>query len=355
MKIALLNLPFDNNYGGNLQRYALYTALTRMGYDITYIYLCRIPKLKWYLKPYSYTKRIILHYFLGRNIHLNEEKYVTDIFLQKNEDAYGFMHKYMKHTSPCYGVKDIVKECNSKFDAYVVGSDQVWRPVMARYIGVENYFLKFTKNENVKRIAYAVSLGTDKVEFSPHLINRLSAYYSNFDKVSVREDSALDILKTIQMTNPQPEHLLDPTFLLEAIDYETIITQGNTYNKTEGKIFCYILDMTEEKSQIIKKKARKLRTGVVIHRLDKDFTTIPQWLANIRDAKYVITDSYHGLVFSIIFKKEYLCLYNTSRGNSRFESLFRLLSINNQNNEIDYTKLELLKQRSVLFLSNISK
>ena len=75
MKIALLNLPYDNNYGGNLQRYALMKVLQDMGHEVTHVNLRFSYHLPWYKKPFSYTKRLILKYILGKGIKINQERF----------------------------------------------------------------------------------------------------------------------------------------------------------------------------------------------------------------------------------------------------------------------------------------
>ena len=171
MKIALLNLPYDNNYGGNLQRYALMKVLQDMGHDVTHLNLRFHYHLPWYKVPYSYTKRIILKYVLGRDVRINQEKYSREQYQERCAITESFYQKYIKHTEPLYKLSELKKYTD--FDAYVVGSDQVWRKKIAnKYL--PTMFLDFLpKDSKAKRIAYGVSLGVAENELSEEEIKYL--------------------------------------------------------------------------------------------------------------------------------------------------------------------------------------
>lgn len=359
MKIALLNLPFDNNYGGNLQRYALMKVLQGMGHDVTHINLYNYYYLPWYKKPYSYTKRIIRKYVLGEDVPINieriynERKYRNEIGIKK------FYERYIQHTVPCYNISDIKRECYGRFDAYVVGSDQVWRKDMTKGIGIENYFLKFTVHENVRRIAYAISVGTDRFDYTYRDKKKLSRLYQRFDAVSVRENFTLSWLQKYGWTFPEAELNLDPTFLLDVDDYIKLIIESEVQDLTSGKIFCYVLDSTKEIEQAKRYYAEKRNMEIVNVGLENTTkTSIQQWLNNIRFSELIITDSFHGVVFSIIFRRPFIFLGNKRRGNARIESLFQTLGLGDINEEVkSYEIVErnilVLKEKSLHFLKNI--
>lgn len=132
-------------------------------------------------------------------------------------------------------------------------------------------------------------------------------------------------------------------------------------------MFAYILDMTDEKRQMAENTAKTLGCGVRYLSADKvkKEDTIEKWLANFRDAKYVITDSYHGTVFSLIFQKQFYTFYNTYRGNARMDSLkkisgledrFITVPVESLGREIDYAdveeRVEKMRVGSMRFLSN---
>lgn len=329
MKIAVLNLPFDNNYGGNLQRYALITILQRMGHQVEHINLQPRYSLPWFKKPFSYAKRIAKKLFLNKNTFIFLEKQQIRQAKERNVLAMEFYEKYIPHTQVAYSITDIKTICTKQqFDAYVVGSDQVWRTGMTGSIGLENYFLKFTSKEYVKRIAYAVSMGTDE-GYSQKQVKSLASLYRNFDAVSVRECVALDIFKSYGWDTPKPTWVLDPTLLLDVQDYLSLIEASNVIsNLTVNKIFCYILDLNEEALKVIAEKETELHLeSIRVGLADTARVSIEQWLCNIKNCELVITDSFHGVVFSILFNRSFLFLGNSRRGNMRIDSLFKMLDI----------------------------
>lgn len=341
MKIGLLNLPFDNNYGGNLQRYALVTVLQRMGHRVEHINLQRKYGLSWFKKPYSYTKRITRRLFLNDNTPIFLEKQLAYEAEQKNASAIEFYEKYIPHTRAAYSISDVKAICaGQKYDAYIVGSDQVWREGMTGSIGLENYFLKFAAEENVKRLAYAVSMGNDK-GYSQKQINTLTPLYRKFDAVSVREYSALRLLKMYDWNVPEPEWTMDPTMLLLPSDYEKLVDASNVSTGiTSGKIFGYILDMNSSVGKTIKELEHTLGMGSVATGLaDTAAVSIEQWLCNILNCEFVITDSFHGTVFSVLFNKPFLFVGNERRGNARIDSLFKMLDITDTRRNVNWFEI----------------
>lgn len=355
MRIALLNLPYDNNYGGNLQRYALMKVLQEMGHDVTHLNLRFKYHLPWYKLPYSYTKRIILRYIFGRNIKIKQEWYAQQKYEQRCAITEPFYQKYIKHIGPITDMKQL--SMYQDFDAYVVGSDQVWRKRIAG-----NYlhcmFLDFLpRNTRAKRIAYGVSLGVSENELSDEEITQFSKLYSLFDAVSVREDSALDLFKQYGWNQPQAIQVLDPTMLLKREDYMRLIENGST-KPSDGNLFCYILDMTDEKERLIQKKAEEFSLKPFTLDLQgKHLVSIEQWLRSFADAEYVITDSYHGLVFSIIFNKPFYLFRKTFRGNARFDSIYKRFELKDSRydwSEIN-NRINVEQDKAIRFLSEIIK
>lgn len=351
MRIALLNLPIDNNYGGNLQRYALMKVLQDMGHDVTHLNLRFHYYLPWYKMPYTYIKRVFLKYIFGRNIKICQESYSQLLYEKRCAVTEPFYQEYIKHTEPIMNYKQLKRFLG--FDAYVVGSDQVWRKRIAnKYL--YSMFLDFLpRNSDSIRVAYGVSLGVTENELNKNDILKLSELYRCFDAVSVREDSALELFKQYGWTHPQAKQVLDPTFLLSKEDYINLIDNGNTRPST-GDLFCYILDSTEEKKTIISDKAKELHLTPFSYDLQSDNPiSIEQWLRSFVDAGYVVTDSYHGLVFSIIFNKPFYLIRNEFRGNARFDSVLNSFSI--IQDSLDWVsineKLDNLRAKSLSYLS----
>ena len=357
MKIALLNLPFDNNYGGNLQRYALMKVLQDMGHDVTHIYL-RIYYSMFFKKClFEYFKRFVKKYFLRKPICIFCEKKGTERENSLADTMLPFYEKYIKHSSPVKNVKQLCQIASFGYDAYIVGSDQVWRECMTRQLGIENYFFKFVKDRCAKKIAYGVSFGTDDCSFSKDKIKQLSQLYSNFNAVSYRECAAKQIFEKHGWNQPIPKLVLDPTLLLDQSSYNRLISENTVEPLTSGKIYCYILDNDKYVLDFIEKQKKKFCLDTIVNGInDKEkVVSIPQWLKNIKDAELVITDSYHGSIFSIIFRKPFAFIGNNRRGNARIESLFSLFGIEGDNDivycsESVYQKIEEMKKISLNFL-----
>lgn len=349
MKIAILNLPFDSNYGGNLQRYALITVLKKYGYDIEHINLRKNYRLPLYKYPYSYTKRIIKKiFFCDKNpIRLEEHNKKRDMGMNKKAEV--FYDEYIPHTQAITRKKDLYKL--SLYDAYIVGSDQVWRKSMTRQYGLSTFFFDFIKKASILKIAYGVSLGSDINELNSKEIKHLKNLYNQFKSVSVRESSAIKLFDKYQWINPQAVQVLDPTLLLTKEDYIKLINAKETETCT-GDLFCYILDNNIEKEKIIQDISIQKKLKPFKIKLNGE-ASVEQWLRSFRDAQYIITDSFHGFVFSIIFNKPFTLIKNEIRGNARFDSLLKTLDIpidNKINWEKINLKIQMEREKALLFL-----
>ena len=155
--------------------------------------------------------------------------------------------------------------------------------------------------------------------------------YNTFEAVSVREISALTILEQCGWNSPKAQVTLDPTLLLSKEEYDYLIKHSNSQPYTQGKIYSYILDLDKNKQDFIHNQGKEKKLDYTIEGLNtSNNVSIEQWLCNIKNASMVITDSYHGTVFSIIFRKPFIFLGNKRRGNARIESLFSLLNIDSK-------------------------
>ena len=219
------------------------------------------------------------------------------------------------------------------YDAYVVGSDQVWRPGYNAFL--TSMFLDFTGRENVKRVAYAASLGTSAWEYTPEMTEECARLSRRFDLITVREESGVALCK--EHFGVDARLVLDPTMLLNHKDYEQLVTEDKA-PQSPGTLFHYILDPSEEKHRMIELLADRLgllpftvmpgyyadkctRHNVENHIEDCVFPPVSSWLRGFMDAEMTMVDSFHGAVFSIIFNKPFWVIGNSKRGNARFESL----------------------------------
>lgn len=348
MKIALLNLPFDNNYGGNLQRFALMQVLQDMGYDVTHLFV----NFVWYdsripgcYPLYTLIRRIARKMLKDKTAAIYPERHNRERFLKDNSSALPFYNKYIKHTKMITSYKDLCKY--KRFDAYIVGSDQVWRKKMTVCYPFSSLFFDFLKGRNVKRIAYGCSFGTDENELTDKEIKELGCLYRFFDSVSVREDSGLKLIDSYGWKSPKPSLVLDPTFLLDKERYISIINDSDT-KPSEGNMFCYVLDKNDNTEYVICQEAQRRKLQPFKMSLNSgEMFSIEQWLRSFMDSEYIVTDSFHGFVFSIIFNKPVKLLTNPFRGNERFESLKRLLDYNPDDDNVDWNAINAkIKQKA---------
>ena len=226
-------------------------------------------------------------------------------------------------------------------EAIIVGSDQVWRP---KYnYRIEDMFLKFAEKLPVRRIAYAASFGVDNWEYTSKQTFECAALAKKFDAISVREESGVKLCK--EHLGVDATWVLDPTLLLTKEDYESICRDTPVCN--EKYIAVYVLDENENVTATYEKESAARGLVVKKFHADSESTlTVPEWLAMFRDASFVVTDSFHGTVFSIICGKEFKCIYNEGRGAARFESLLNLYNSG---------KLEEIREFSLNWLKNALK
>ena len=356
MRIALLNLPVDNNYGGNLQRYALVKVLQDMGHEVIHLNL----RFNFNPAPFHVQCYRILRRIASRVIKRSRCEIIPEIRQQR---AYKrscavtdvFYNRYVKHTKPINSKKKLQKHLD--FDAFMVGSDQVWRKTIALPYGISTFFFDFLPTSKM-RIAYGTSLGTDSNELSEEEIRLLTPLYEKFSAVSVREDSGLRLLQGYGWNSPSPQQVIDPTLLLRSKDYSALIDQTQT-KELCGNLFCYILDMTDEKIVIIKKIEKEKGLTSFHVSFNENQPSVEQWLRYFRDSEYIITDSFHGLVFSTIFNKPFFLINNEFRGNARFESLIKILykntSVEHPNWSVVNENINIWRNKSLNYIdSNLS-
>ena len=328
MRIAILTLPLHTNYGGILQAYALQTVLERMGHEVCLVEKRRKPvTLPLWKAPLVYGKRMLKN-VTGHPFPVFYEQKVNreEPFVRQHTDK--FICRYIKRRI----VGDFSEINESDYDAIVVGSDQIWRP---KYFNdnIERAFLDFTEGWDVRRIAYAASFGTDEWEYTRAQTRRCGRLLKRFDAVSVREASGADLCR--EHFGVEAKTMLDPTMLLEKEDYIRLFENANT-PKSNGTLLNYILDDTPEKTALTNRIAKE--RGLVPFRVNaKSDINLPienriapsveQWLRGFYDAEFVVTDSFHACVFSILFNKPFLVVGNQKRGLSRFVSLLGMFGL----------------------------
>ena len=216
-----------------------------------------------------------------------------------------------------------------QIDAVIVGSDQVWRLDYSGKVGL-NFFLDIKINRKIKKISYAASFGRDYWNENTLNTIKVRKLLKKFDAISVREETGVNICANV--FGVDAKWLIDPTLLINKQDYVKIIIQEKEAMK-RGQLFYYFLDETDEKINFALDCAKKLAYSSYSFEMLIDVLgnnkvgKVSSWLRCFMDAKFVITDSFHGCVFSIIFNKPFIAIGNIERGLSRFESLLRLFDL----------------------------
>ena len=367
MKIGILTHPLEANYGGLLQAYALQESVRRLGYDVEHIDIhiypaqIGIPK-----QTLGFIRRCFAHFILQKNVsikfrpNLSKKDYET---IARNIKP--FVRKYIK-TSRCFeGLSSLSQIKESDYDTIIVGSDQVWIPSFC-----PEYFLSFTKGWNIRRIAYAASFGHSSWRFTNEVTQYCKELAHDFFAISLRESTGVELCE--KYLNVNATHVLDPTLLLIAEDYKRFVQSSFPREK---RVFTYVLDYTKEKQDIITLVAKSKHLDVYSPLTTEGLLThkhimpsVEEWLTEIYYSDFVVTDSFHGMVFSIIFNKQFVVIGNKERGMARFESLLNALgcedrlvtSINAVESllklEVDYSfvneRLNTLRMESMSFLTN---
>lgn len=366
MKIALITIHDVNNYGAALQTYATLKNLQSYGQVTTLNY--KNPLFKSHsrlvrLNASIHGLMMLMHDLLRLPSRYNALKKFSDF--QKN---------YLSLSPPLSHAQLI--ETNHQFDAFICGSDQIWNPrVTNNSISFNKaYFLNFVPNTKVK-VSYASSIGS--YTFTDENIADLKTLLADFTAISTRENDGVKKLKSA-LPDRKISHVLDPTLLLSANEWCTHLNLGNTTEHPERYILVYSVPRIKAISAITQLMAKLLNLKVLV--IDQMLRPITKCDAHIKDAgprefvelfskaEYVITDSFHGTCFSIIFGKPFISICNPTNSNrivSLLESLDladraiyapeQIKNIKNYNPDEAWKKLEKLKNESKKFLAALKE
>ena len=331
MKVAVVTLPLHTNYGGLLQAFALKKCLSDMGHEATVLDLeDKMPGPPMIKAPFVYGRRALTRLLKGaaapevfRDRRFRKELPVVGV--NTNEFIKSYISPRVLRSYSQVGA--------GEYGAFVVGSDQVWRP---RYFPrVENAFLAFAKGWDVKRVAYAASFGTDDLEYDSEKLQECADLLSAFNAVSVREESGVRMCSE-WFDRDDAVHVLDPVMLLDVQEYISMASSAEAH-PAKGKMVSYILDGSAHKQSVVDFMSRV--GGFDVHDIsvnpydrsvpveDRVVPALEQWLAGFADADFVVTDSFHGCVLSILMHKRFVAVGNTSRGLARLQSLTEIFGL----------------------------
>jgi polysaccharide pyruvyl transferase WcaK-like protein len=302
MKIGILTFHHTTNYGATLQAYGLWKTIKSEGHDVEFIDYRPYIAAKQYWRPilpfkFEKNKVYVRHHALKELL-----KYLKmRLFLRSN------MHLSKSYTRA--GLKNFDRH----YDVVICGSDQIW--CLNGYRGFDpSYFLDFVDHQNTcRKISYAASFGkTEDLGKNKNLIRQL---ISQFDAISVRDSNSLRLIE--QECNRQATRVLDPTFLIEYSeilaepkfekDYLLIYNEGSV-KKGEENFIKSIAD-TNNLDIISIGKYNRIATKNLIG------IGPEEWLGYFSKASYIVTNTYHGTIFSIIFKKPFTVL--SSKGKTQ--------------------------------------
>lgn len=329
MKIGILTHPLRFNYGGILQNFALQHVLKSLGHEVYTIDWNDDKSFVYMLL--SYVKRVFFHYVLGKK-HISTNFYINltrKQFLDINENNQKFIDKNINKTEYISSISNLARVNRMHFDAIVVGSDQVWLEQF-----VPTMYLDFL-NQDVLRIAYAASFGKSEWTYNKKNTNIAKYLAKKFKAISVREESAVELCE--RYLNVSATWVLDPTLLLTAKQYNQVLDALNDFTPKTPYLFTYILDDSPIKRKISNKVREKKCLAVYEMSTRESSETgrqkvpsVYSWLYGIKNANFVVTDSFHGMVFSIIYNKPFLVIGNEERGMARFSSLLGMFNLQNR-------------------------
>lgn len=337
-RIGIITIVEVNNYGAELQAFALQKKLELLGYDaelIDYPFYKNKKHVRtksskpWKALNLKARLKEFLYPYLVRAKNLADYKSAS-----KRSEKYKQFHlKHTRFSEKCYATVDSLYCADLPYDVCIIGSDQVWNP--RSNTNLDPYFLTFA-GDAIKRISYASSFGVSAIpaDLKEHYAERLQGLH----QISVREAPAVDLVR--ELSGRKALHVLDPTLLLSEREWINYLEEPAL---SEPYILIYALSATD----YIMRMASHLKklTGYKIVRIAKDASSrnVHDNIHNVTDAgpseylgwfhraAMIITDSFHGTAFSVNFNRPFFTIVPTHKtNNSRQQSLLGLLHLQNR-------------------------
>lgn len=322
--IGMVTPHYAPNYGAKLQAFALAEALRELGFDVEFIN--RRPHVGEYIVDLPILK---------------EAKRLAEYY--NNTNFSDFENKYLQPQTKVYYTNEELANLDvSRYYGFTVGSDQMWRDDYYRPNYTSTSYLNFTDGYNVKRVAYAVSFGKATCEYSEERRKKIEKWVKHFSAISVREKSGVDILKNV-FGYDKGVWVTDPTLLLDKDKYIELF-HLDQLPEPRNELVTYILYDTWGTHNVIqdvgkhmgiytrhflKPRGCKVAYNRLMSRLPRFYKKprVESWLDSLLNAKYVLTDSFHGTVFSIVFRKQFVVLDNSVGGSERLDSLLGMIGL----------------------------
>lgn len=364
MKVAVITRHAITNYGSLLQGIATQKVIENLGHS------CEI--IDYIRHDESYKRHELTLLKRKPNWYNNPVKRILYVILRQPESLYAgrkfekAQRKYLNLSKRYTSYEELVKE-PPVADVYMTGSDQVWGPVENGTYD-SSYCLSFVPNDKHK-IAYAASFG--HTEFTTELKQYYKKWLSSYKNIAVREDKAVSILADIGIESCQ---VLDPTLLLDGKYWSNYFEPI----KDEKYILVYQLGNNEKLNEYAKKVAKLknlklVRVSPSLHQINRGgklvwTPSLGKFLSYIKNAEYMITDSFHGTAFAINFNTPFIEVLPEGTTNSRNISILALTGLSNQilhdydevslaNKKVDFsmanTVLKLERQKSIELLKKM--
>ena len=376
MKVGTLSIYNLDNYGTLLQGYALQETVEQMGhschlisYNITH---SPFTLLRFFI--YSLTQNGLSLTLKGVKKYLTHQKALPSLpVLTPSHDIFeDFRDNYLHLTEITYNPKTLMSHPPG-YDAYIVGSDNIW--VIGDEIGISDggarFYLDFV-SQGKKRISYAASMGNPEIPH--HFQKRLVELLQNIDFISVRERTTTEVLS--QLTQRDVAAVCDPTLLLASYQWDKLISPSSLSQDEGPYILVYVIHPYAEDAPPFQ-FARRLSAdssyrikyiGYNYVNSNPIFNTVPvpEFLESFKNAAYVITNTFHGTMFSLIFRKNFY-VFKPKAGPIRISDVLETVALSNRMVEtieeaislpmdIDYSesegKIERFRSESLLWLRN---
>ena len=308
-KIGTITYHSSYNHGSCLQAYALQTFMQNSFRDIDYsIINLRTDRQKNY---YAFREKTTIKNFIKRMLLLGSGKKLNKRFNNYEE----FINKKLNITDE-YKTLDSLKNANFKFDVFISGSDQIWNLSPLDFDW--SYYLEFC--HGARKVSYAASFGQNTLDASEQQLARIKNDLDDYYAISVREEGSARNVEYI--TGKKPVINVDPTLLIEKKEWESIIRE-DAFRKKDY-IFLYDVKGSKDAYKVAKAMSKLYKMPVVIVRESakyhllyrsfiKKYEAGPiEFLNLIKNAKMVVSSSFHGTVFSIIFQKPFFSVDNGS-------------------------------------------
>lgn len=336
MKIGILTFHSAHNYGAVLQAYALLSFLRSKGLDASIIDY-RPSNIEKNYNPYNFR----YHWFSKNPIKCIRKILASSKTISRNGVRYRKFNSFIENKlSPCS--IDLGSSVND-FDSFVFGSDQIWNPEMMNKLD-KVFWGNFKAADSCRKIAYAASAGNPKV--LKNYTSEIEKYLSEFDAISVREKSLKTFLQPM-VKGKDIESVLDPTLIVSRDAYDAIALQPKVKKKY---VLIYELSQVDDRVRFLAKQIAKSLDAEVINICKpnaeskdyiKDTLSPEEFLGYFKYAEFVLTSSFHGTAFSVIFRKPFYSIHMDPSTDARTSSFL---------SDIDLEDRYIFKDKDLIFL-----